>query len=78
MEMIMSTLTMRLEDIASPAANPSPSTGLFTRLIRARETSANRRVVAYLASQSDERLAALGVDANDIASIRAGKLHIPA
>jgi hypothetical protein len=71
MEIIMSTLTMRLEDIASPAANPSPSIGLFTRLIRARETSANRRVAAYLASQSDERLAALGFDASGISSIRA-------
>ena len=74
----MSTLTMRLEDIASPAANPSPSISLFTRLIRARETSAKRQVAAYLASQSDERLAALGFDADDIASTRAGKLHIPA
>ncbi len=74
----MSTLTMRLEDFASPAANPSPSTGLFTRLTRARETSANRQVAAYLATQSDERLGALGFDANAIASIRAGKLPIPA
>ena len=74
----MNTLTMRLEDIASPAANPSPSTSLFTRLIRARGTSANRRVAAYLASQSDERLVALGFDADAIASIRAGKLPIPA
>jgi len=78
MEMIMSTLTMRLEDIASPTANASPSTGLFTGLIRGRETSASRRVVAHLATQSDERLAALGFDAGGIASIRAGKLHIPA
>ena len=70
----MSTLTMRLEDVAAPAANPSPSTSLYTWLIRAREASANRKVVAYLASQSDERLAALGFDANGIASIRAGKL----
>ena len=70
----MSTLTMRLEDIASPAANPSPSTGLFTRLIRARAASANWKVVAYLASQTDERLASLGFDANAIASTRAGKL----
>ena len=70
----MSTLTMRLEDIASPAANPSPSTSLYTRLIRSREASANRRVVAYLAWQTDERLASLGFDANAIASIRAGKL----
>jgi hypothetical protein len=74
MEMIMSTLTIRLEDIASPTANASPLTGLFTWLIRAREASANRKVVAYLASQSEERLAALGFDANAIASIRAGKL----
>ena len=74
----MSTLTMRLEDVASPTANASPSTGLFTRLIRARETSANRRAVSYLASQSNERLAALGFDADGIATIRAGKLAIPA
>ena len=74
----MSTLTMRLEDLASPAANPSPSAGLFTRLIQARETSANRQVAAYLASQGDERLAGLGFDASDIASIRAGKLPDPA
>lgn len=70
----MSTLTMRLEDIASPTANASPSTGLFARPIRARETSANRQVVAYLASQSDDRLAALGFDARGMASIRAGRL----
>ena len=70
----MNTLTMQLEDITSPTANASPSTGLFTRLIRAREASANRRAVAYLASYDDERLAALGFDANAIAAIRAGKL----
>ena len=74
----MSTLIMRLEDMASPAANPSPSAGLFTRLIQARETGANRQVAAYLASQSDERLAGLGFNTNGIASIRAGKLPISA
>lgn len=70
----MSTLTMRLEDIASPTANASPSTGLFARLIKARETSANQRILSYFASQDDERLLALGFGAGDIAAIRAGKL----
>lgn len=70
----MSTLTMHLEDIASPTANASPSTGLFTRLIQTREISAQRQVAAYLASQSDRRLAGLGFDADGIASLRAGKL----
>ena len=70
----MSTLTMRLEDLASPIAAASPSAGLFARLIRAREMSANRRIQSYLASHDDQRLAALGFDAGGIAAIRAGKL----
>lgn len=74
----MSTLVMPLDNSAPSVAAAPPSSGLFGRLIQAREMRARREVVAYLASQSDARLAGLGFSAGDVRDLRQGDLHAPA
>ncbi len=45
----MSTLALGLADALASAAEPKPKSGLFERLIAARENQAKRRAVSYLA-----------------------------
>lgn len=56
-----------IHDTAAPAKRPS----FFSRLIAAREQEAGIRVNAYLARQSDERLAGLGFAPNQIKQLKA-------
>jgi hypothetical protein len=76
-EIIMSTSTIALGNIAPSAAASPASPGLFARLIHQREMRARREVASYLKSQSDERLAALGFSADDIRDLREGNLRMP-
>ena len=50
-----------------------PSLGWCRRLLEARELAGRRRVRAYLAHQSDARLAALGFTADAIQAVRQGR-----
>jgi hypothetical protein len=77
MEPIMTTLTMRPQDIASVAAPAPTATGLVARLVATREASARRQAVAYLAAQTDARLEGLGFSAGDIRAIRKGEMRAP-
>jgi dGTP triphosphohydrolase len=76
MEMIMSTLVLNQADALGPSAEKKPWRS-FERLVQARENEARRRVTDYLASQTDERLAGLGVDSEGIAALRRGQLRLP-
>jgi hypothetical protein len=76
MEMIMSTLTVSLENIAPSAAVAPTSPDFFTRLTRSREARAHLQVLSYLMSQSDERLLRLGFSARDVCDLREGKLRL--
>jgi hypothetical protein len=74
METIMSILAL---PAAAPPLAPGQQTwssrGWWRRLLAARETQGRRRVRAYLAHQSDARLAALGFTADAIAAVRQGR-----
>jgi hypothetical protein len=70
----MSTVALRLADAATPAVEPKAKRGLFQRLITARESEAIRRIQTYLATQSDRRLMDLGYSAEDIKTLRQGRL----
>jgi hypothetical protein len=74
----MSTLTIPLGNIApSASAAPASPPGLFARLSQAREMRARRETLAYLMSQSDDRLAGLGFSPDDIRDLRQGNRRSP-
>ncbi len=60
-------------------AEASPRPGLWRRIMAAivesQRSSAERRIAAYLESQSEQRLADLGFTAADIAAMRARAGH---
>jgi hypothetical protein len=76
MEMIVTTLTMSLENIAPSTAVAPTSPDFFARLIQSREARANFQVLSYLTSQSDGRLLRLGFSAQDVCDLRDGKLRL--
>jgi hypothetical protein len=76
-EIVMSTLSIPLGNIAPSAAAPPASPGLFARLIEGREMRARREIVSYLMSQSDDRLAGFGFSTDDIHDLREGNLRSP-
>jgi hypothetical protein len=76
MEMIMSTLTMSLENIAPSAAVAPTSPDFLALLFQSREARAHLQVLSYLTSQSDERLLRLGFSAQDVCDLREGKLRL--
>ena len=57
----------------APGQQTWSSRGWCRRLLEARETQARRHLLAYLAHQSDERLAALGFAADAIEAVRQGR-----
>jgi len=73
----MSTLVADARGGIAPAAE-AKARRFFDRYARAREIAARRRVVAYLAAQTDERLAGLGFGAAEIGALRRGELKLPA
>ena len=79
-EMIMSTLSLRAEDMAAAAADTETERtkpSLFQRLIKAREEEARRRVRMYLVAMDDERLMSLGFSEDDIRALRSGEARLP-
>jgi hypothetical protein len=72
-ETIMSSLALASAPGAVAAVEPNTKPGLFQRLIAARERDALRRIHAFIAVQSDQRLRDLGYTAADIESIRQGR-----
>jgi hypothetical protein len=75
--MIMSTLALWSADAASSAIGTKPRSGLFARLIKAREREATRRIHSFLIAQSNEHLKDLGYTSEDIAALRAGEVRMP-
>jgi uncharacterized protein YjiS (DUF1127 family) len=72
--MIMSTLALGSAAAGAVAGvEPRKKPSLFQRLIAAREKDALRRIRAYLAVQSDQRLLDLGYAREDIEAIRQGR-----
>jgi hypothetical protein len=71
-ETIMSTLALASAP-GAVAAEPNTKPSLFQRLIAARESDALRRIHAFIAVQSDQRLRDLGYTAEDIETIRQGR-----
>jgi hypothetical protein len=69
----MSTLALASAAGADAAVEPSTKPSLFQRLIEARERDALRRIHAFLAVESDQRLRDLGYTAEDIEAIRQGR-----
>ena len=69
----MSTLALGSTAGAVAGVEPRIKPSLFQRLIAAREKDALRRIRAYLAAQSDQRLRDLGYAPEDIAAIRQGR-----
>ena len=69
----MSTLALAAADTAVASVEPRAKPSLFQRLLEAREKQALRRIHAFLAAQSDERLQDLGYTAADIEAIRQGR-----
>ncbi len=69
----MSTLALASADAAVAAVEPRSTRSLFQRLLEAREKQVLRRIHAFLAAQSDERLQDLGYTAADIEAIRQGR-----
>ena len=65
----MSTTTT-FENCPFCAAEATPREGLFARLMAARMRHGRARVQSYLARQSDEKLAGLGFEPEQIAHIR--------
>ena len=66
--------TLALGSAAGAAAVESrKKPSFFQRLIEAREKDALRRIRAYLAVQSDQRLRDLGYAPEDIEAIRQGR-----
>jgi hypothetical protein len=72
METIMSTLALASAP-GTVAAEPNTKPSLFQRLIEARARDALRRIHAFLAVQSDQRLQDLGYAAEDIEAMRQGR-----
>ena len=71
----MSTLALWSADAAAPAVEPKKSKpSLFQRFAKAREAEAARRIYSFLAIHSDERLKDLGYSAEDIETLRQGRL----
>jgi hypothetical protein len=70
MEMIMSTISLTAGEAAALPAERSARPSLLRRLIEARERQARRIVAYHLATQSDERLLALGLTAGEIQALR--------
>jgi hypothetical protein len=68
----MSTLALASAP-GTVAAEPYTKPGLFQRLIAARERDTLRRIHAFIAVQSDQRLQDLGYTAEDIEAIRQGR-----
>ena len=73
----MSTLALASAPGAVAAAEPNTEPSLFQRLIGARERDALRRIRAFIAVQSDQRLEGLGYTAEDIEAIRQGRSLSP-
>jgi hypothetical protein len=75
METIMSILTLPAAAVPqrAPGQQSWSSRGWWRRLLAARKTQARGHLVAYLAHQSDERLAALGFAADAIEAVRQGR-----
>ena len=69
----MSTLALAPAPGAVAGVEPNTKPSLFQRLIAARERDALRRIHAFIAVQSDQRLRDLGYTAEDIESIRQGR-----
>lgn len=65
----MSTLALTA-DALGVSAETMEKPSLFARLIEAREMAAKRRVAAYLAVQTDQRLADLGYAPDQILALR--------
>jgi len=73
----MSTLNI-LHGTIAPSISAAPaSPGLFARLSQARELRARRQILAYLASQTDARLAGFGFSPEDIHELRQASPPIP-
>jgi hypothetical protein len=69
----MSTLALASASGAIAGVEPNTKPGLFQRLIKARERDTLRRIHAFLAVQSDQRLRDLGYTAADIEAMRQGR-----
>lgn len=69
----MSTLTLPLNGLGYSGSTTKDENAFIARLIKAREAKAERVTLAYLASQTDERLAELGLSAARISAIRTSK-----
>jgi hypothetical protein len=77
METIMSTLALELAGAVAPAEERKVKSSLVSRLIKAREEQAKRRVLAYLADMGDARLRTLGFTDYDIKALRSGEMRLP-
>jgi len=66
----MSTLALTPREAAALPGERSSRPSLFRRLIEAQERQAMRIVTTHLAAQTDERLLAHGLTANEIAALR--------
>lgn len=75
----MGSLTILVPISAAPptAANGARKPGILARLLRARAEASERRTLTHLASQSDERLDAMGFSRDDIDALRKGELRLP-
>jgi hypothetical protein len=73
-ETIMSTLALAASAAGAVAGvEPNTKPSLIQRLIAARERDTLRRIRAFIAVQSDQRLQDLGYTAEDIEAIRQGR-----
>jgi uncharacterized protein YjiS (DUF1127 family) len=69
----MRTLALGSATGAVAAVEPRRKHSFFQRVIEARERDALRRIRAYLAIQSDQRLRDLGYAPEDIEAVRQGR-----